>query len=132
MADVSLSINADEPRASARNGGKSSRGGSTGPFGLAVEVLLVFVFTTMLLMTYMARIQFDDYLQEAALKLRGETLEKMRREKLVRLQKTIFVNPKRPPDHTYNMLVNCSLASACSEVMTFVRRDPIVELWHII
>jgi hypothetical protein len=59
--------------------------GSTGPFGLAIELLLVFVFTTMLLMTYMARIQFDDYLRETALKLRGETLEKMRREKLARL-----------------------------------------------
>jgi len=104
MSDVSLSINggaeshSNIPR-------RSSRGGATGPFGWAVELLLVFIFTTMLLMTYVARIQHDDHLQATAQRQRAETLDRMRREKLARLQRTIFVNPKRPPDHTYNMCV---------------------------
>ena len=106
MADFSLTINESRtPVTSPRGASPSSRGGATGPFGWAVELLLVFVFTTMLLMTYVARIQNDDHLRDINQQVRARTLEKLRREKLARLQRTIFVNPKRPPDHTYNMFV---------------------------
>lgn len=72
------------------------------------HVFLVFVFTTMLLMMYASRMQHLDAEQNAVERRREAVREKIRLHRLKELQKIIFLSPKRPPDHTYNINVTLS------------------------
>ena len=56
------------------------------------QVFLVFLFTTMLLMLYMARLQHVDEIRDATLRTRRELREQLRLEKLRELQVSAWRN----------------------------------------
>jgi len=77
-------------------------------FHYASQIFLIFLFTTMLLMMYVSRVQHLDEIQEDRRRTVQLFSEKTRLKKLRELQKTIFVNTRRPPDSTYNINVTLS------------------------
>src|SRR6218665_1157666 len=72
------------------------------------HVLLIFIFTTMLLMMYASRLQHLDDELNAVERTKEKARELIRVQRLKELQRTIFINPKRPPDQTYNINVTLS------------------------
>ena len=74
----------------------------------AVQIFLFFGFTTLLLMVYIGRAQNELEARELVQVKKQEIMEQVRRERLLDLQKTIFINPNRPADHTYNINVTLS------------------------
>ena len=59
---------------------------NTNMFHWTSQIFLVFLFTTMLLMMYVARLQHEDQLRDATVRTTRELREQMRIEKLRELQ----------------------------------------------
>ena len=72
------------------------------------DLVLVFIFTSTLLMIFVSRIQHRETTKEKLKSLKDDYKERERLERLKKLQKEIFRNPNRPPDSTYNINVTLS------------------------
>lgn len=72
------------------------------------QILLVFIFTTLALMVILGRSNDEAPLRAAIARRKVELLGQMRADRLRELQATIFLQPDRPPDHTYNINVSQS------------------------
>jgi len=66
---------------------------STNMFHYTSQIFLVFLFTTMLLMMYVARLQHEDQLRDATVRTTRELKEQMRIEKLRELQVLVYMAP---------------------------------------
>ena len=73
-----------------------------------LNILLVSVFTTGLLMVYLARSSDEETLARAARMIKVRMLEQVRQQRLTELQHTMFIHPHRPVDSTYNINVTLS------------------------
>ena len=74
----------------------------------AAQILIVFIFTTLVLMVLLSRSSDDTPLRQSVARRKVELLDEMRAEQLRKLQATIFLNPDRPPDRNYNINVTQS------------------------
>lgn len=73
-----------------------------------MQALLVSVFVTLLLMILLGKSESDQESTKAAQRKKARLAETIRTKKLKALQQTIFLNPVRPADQTYNLNVSLS------------------------
>ena len=74
----------------------------------AAQILIVFIFTTLVLMTFLNWTDDEVPLRNSIARRKAQLLNQMRADRLRELQSTIFLHPDRPPDHTYNINVSQS------------------------
>ena len=73
-----------------------------------IQAVLISVFTTMVLMLFLGQSQDEQAAAERIKYKKSALAEQIRSRRLRAYQKTIFVNPQRPADWTYN--INVTLA----------------------